>query len=138
MPGWKSQRPEQFRPLLPGSGFRDKFHRATRLRARQYAGQRGAQKAVISSLVANVAGSYFTLRQLDMQLEISRRTLASHHDSLQLTQTLKEHGFNTMLNVRQAQQLVYTAATFSSPGISSAHWRPGFAHGRVEVLFTLR
>ena len=35
----------------------------------------------------------------------------SRQDSLQLTQTLEQHGINSMLDVRQSEQLVYTAAT---------------------------
>jgi multidrug efflux system outer membrane protein len=70
-----------------------------------------AQKAVISTLVANVAASYFTLRELDLQLEISKRTYAHRKESLDLTQTLLDHGFDTQLDVRQSEQLVYTAAS---------------------------
>jgi multidrug efflux system outer membrane protein len=51
------------------------------------------------------------LRQLDLELEMSRRTLSSRSNSLQLTQTLEQHGINSMLDVRQSEQLVYTAAT---------------------------
>ena len=54
--------------------------------------------------------AYFQIRALDLQLEISRRTLASRKESLQLTRTLEEHGFDTQLDVRQAEELVYTAA----------------------------
>src|SRR5207302_6943667 len=68
------------------------------------------QKAVVSTLVANVAAGYFLLRQLDLELEISKHTLNSRQGSLQLTQTLEEHGINSLLDVRQAEQLVYTAA----------------------------
>jgi multidrug efflux system outer membrane protein len=56
-----------------------------------------------------LAAAYFQLRQLDLELEISKRTLASRQDSLELTQTLEEHGINTLLDVRQSEQLVYTA-----------------------------
>jgi multidrug efflux system outer membrane protein len=69
-----------------------------------------AQKEVISTLVANVASSYFVLRQLDYQLEISKRTLSSRQDSLELTKMLEEHGINNLQDVRQSEQLVYTAA----------------------------
>ena len=65
----------------------------------------------MATLVANVAASYFQLRQLDLELEISRRTLSSRSDSLQLTQTLEQHGISSLLDVRQSEQLVYTAAT---------------------------
>jgi len=69
-----------------------------------------ARQAVISTLVSDVAAAYFQLRELDLELEISRRTLASRRDSLQLTQTLASGGATSMLDVRQAEQLVFTAA----------------------------
>ncbi len=64
----------------------------------------------IATLVADVASSYFQLRQLDLELEISKRTLSSRQDSLGLTKLLEQHGINSMLDVRQSEQLVYTAA----------------------------
>src|SRR6267378_3246509 len=48
--------------------------------------------------------------ELDLQLEISRRTLTSRQNSLQLTQVLAKGGATSMLDVRQAEQLVFTAA----------------------------
>jgi len=68
------------------------------------------QRAVISSLVANVATAYFQLRALDSQLEISKRTLARGKQSLKLTEFLENHGSNSGLDVSQSQQLVYTAS----------------------------
>jgi multidrug efflux system outer membrane protein len=60
--------------------------------------------------VSDVAASYFQLRALDLQLEISRRTLAARKESLHLTQTLADGGRTNMLDVRQAEQLVAAAA----------------------------
>jgi multidrug efflux system outer membrane protein len=65
---------------------------------------------VISSLVANVATAYFQLRALDSELEISKSTLGSRQQSLQLTHTLESHGGASGLDVSQAEQLVYTAS----------------------------
>jgi multidrug efflux system outer membrane protein len=42
------------------------------------------RKAVITTLVADVAGDYFTLRQLDQELEVSQRTMATRRESLRL------------------------------------------------------
>lgn len=91
--------------------FWGKYRRATESARATLLANEWAQKEVISTLVANVASSYFLLRQLDLELEISKRTLSSRQDSLQLTQTLAEHGINSLLDVRQSEQLVYTAAT---------------------------
>jgi outer membrane protein, multidrug efflux system len=90
--------------------FWGQYRRATEAQRALLLGEEWAQEAVIASLVANVASSYFQLRELDLQLEISKRTLASRHESLDLTTLRTEHGIDTMLDQRQAEQLVYTAA----------------------------
>ncbi|HVM91315.1 MAG TPA: efflux transporter outer membrane subunit [Terriglobales bacterium] len=91
--------------------FWGKYRRATEAARANLLSTEWAQKEVMSALVANLATAYFQLRQFDLELEISRRTLASRRDSLHLTQTLEEHGINSRLDVRQSEQLVYTAAT---------------------------
>src|SRR6202020_3091951 len=68
------------------------------------------RRAILSSLVASVATAYFQLRALDSELEISKRTLGSRQQSLQLTQVLENHGSGSGLDVSQAEQLVYTAS----------------------------
>jgi outer membrane protein, multidrug efflux system len=90
--------------------FWGRYRRASEAQRAALLGQQWAQKAVMSSLVASVASGYFQLRELDLQLEISKRTLASRNESLQLTTLRTEHGIDTMLDQRQAEQLVYTAA----------------------------
>jgi multidrug efflux system outer membrane protein len=68
-----------------------------------------ARKAVITTLVSDVATAYFGLRELDFELDISRRTLKSRQESLRLIQLRQERGVSTMLEVRQAEELVYDA-----------------------------
>jgi multidrug efflux system outer membrane protein len=89
--------------------FWGRYRRATEAQRARLLSQEWAQRAVISSLVANVASGYFQLRELDLELEISKRTLASRSESLKLTTMRTEHGIDTMLDQRQAEQLVYTA-----------------------------
>src|SRR5262249_10384905 len=91
--------------------FWGKYRRATEAARANLLANEWAQKQVIATLVVNLAASYFQLRQLDLELEISQRTLNSRRDSLQLRQTLEQHGINSLLDVRQSEQLVYTAAT---------------------------
>jgi multidrug efflux system outer membrane protein len=91
--------------------FWGRYRRATEAARATLLANEWAQKAVVATLVANLATSYFQLRELDLELEISKRTLASRSDSLQLTQTLEQHGIDSLLDVRQSEQLVYTAAT---------------------------
>jgi multidrug efflux system outer membrane protein len=90
--------------------FWGQYRRATESARATLLANEWAQKEVMATLVANVATGYFTLRQLDLQLEISKSTLGSRQDSLGLTQTLEQHGINSLLDVRQSEQLVYTAA----------------------------
>ncbi len=68
------------------------------------------RKAVVSTLVGDVATAYFSLRELDYQLEISRRTLATRQSSLTLVKNRQTGGVATLLDLRQSEQLVYTAA----------------------------
>jgi len=90
--------------------FWGKYRRQTEGARAQLLATEWGQRAVISSLVANVATAYFQLRALDSQLEISKRTLASRQQSLQLTHTLESHGGASGLDVSQSEQLVYTAS----------------------------
>jgi multidrug efflux system outer membrane protein len=90
--------------------FWGKYRRQTEAARSQLLATEWGQRAVISSLVANVATAYFQLRALDSELEISKRTLASRQESLKLTLFLENHGSASGLDVSQAEQLVYTAS----------------------------
>lgn len=91
--------------------FWGKYRRATQAARATLLANEWAQKEVTATLVADLATAYFQLRELDLELEISKRTFTSRSDSLQLTTTLEEHGIDSLLDVRQSEQLVYTAAT---------------------------
>lgn len=90
--------------------FWGKFRRATESARASLLAQEWARREVMSTLVSDVANAYFQLRELDLELEISQRTLETRKDSLRLTQILADHGATSLLDVRQAEQLVYTAA----------------------------
>jgi multidrug efflux system outer membrane protein len=90
--------------------FWGRFRRATEAARADLLASQWAREEVISTLVSNVAAAYFQLRELDLELEISRRTLDSRQGSLKLTRSLEEHGATSMLDVRQAEQLVFTAS----------------------------
>ena len=57
------------------------------------------QRAVILGLVSDVAQSYFDLRALDLQVEISKVTLNSWEDSVRLSELRFSHGDVSMLDV---------------------------------------
>jgi multidrug efflux system outer membrane protein len=69
-----------------------------------------ARWTVVTTLISDVATTYFQLRELDLELEIAHRTLSSRQDSLQLVQARAEDGLVSLLEVRQAEILVTTAA----------------------------
>jgi len=91
--------------------FWGKYRRATQAGRATLLANEWAQEEVKATLVADLATAYFQLRELDLELEISKSTFHSRSESLQLTQTLEQHGINSLLDVRQSEQLVYTAAT---------------------------
>jgi multidrug efflux system outer membrane protein len=90
--------------------FWGKYRRQTEAARAQVLSSKWGQRAVISSLVANVATAYFELRALDSELEIASGTLGSRQQSLQLTRVLESHGGASDLDVSQSEQLVYTAS----------------------------
>jgi outer membrane protein, multidrug efflux system len=91
--------------------FWGQYRSATEAARAQLLATEWGRRAVLSSLVASVASGYFQLRTLDLELEISQRTLASRQESLKLVSTQEQHGATSMLEVRQAEQLVYTASS---------------------------
>jgi multidrug efflux system outer membrane protein len=90
--------------------FWGKFRRATEAARANLLATEWARQEVVSTLVANVASAYFQLRALDLELEISQRTLNSREESLRLTRILSDGGSTSLLDVRQAEQLVFTAS----------------------------
>jgi multidrug efflux system outer membrane protein len=90
--------------------FWGKYRRATEAARANLLASEWARQEVVSTLVANVAAAYFQLRALDLELEISKRTLDSRQESLRLTQILANGGATSLLDVRQAEQLVFTAS----------------------------
>jgi outer membrane protein, multidrug efflux system len=68
------------------------------------------RQAVMTIVVAEVATGYFSLLELDSELEIDKRTLATREDSLRLIRAKQQGGVATLLDVRQAEELVYQAS----------------------------
>jgi multidrug efflux system outer membrane protein len=110
--------------------FWGKYRRATEAARANLLATDWARQEVNATLVANVAAAYFQLRELDLELDISQKALASRKESLDLTKTLEEHGINTILDVRQAEQLVYTAGA----GIADLQRRIGQQEDLISTL----
>jgi multidrug efflux system outer membrane protein len=91
--------------------FWGKFRSATEAERATLLGTQWAARAVLVSVVDLVAQAYFTLRELDLELAIARRTLGAREESLRLTRVQEAGGIVSMLDVREAEQLVSTAAS---------------------------
>ncbi len=90
--------------------FWGKFRRATEAARADLLATEWGKRAVMTSLVRNVAAAYFQLRELDLELEISQQALESRQESLRLVKVRASGGATSMLDVRQSEQLVYEAA----------------------------
>ena len=90
--------------------FWGKYRRATEAARANLLASEWGRRAVVNTVISNVATAYFELRALDLQLEISKQTLRSRQDSLKLEQALEQNGSTSLVDVRQSEQLVYTAS----------------------------
>jgi multidrug efflux system outer membrane protein len=86
------------------------YRRQTEAARAQLLATEWGRRMTISTVVENVATAYLQLRTLDSELDITKRTLEARKQSLQLTETLEQGGSGTLADVRQAEQLLYTAA----------------------------
>jgi outer membrane protein, multidrug efflux system len=68
------------------------------------------RKTVATVVVSDVATNYFSLIELDAELEIANRTLTAREESLRIIKARQQGGLATMLEVRQGEQLVYEAS----------------------------
>ena len=75
-----------------------------------------ARYAVMATLVSDVGQAYLSLRALDLTLEISRRTVSSRTQSVDLVQARLDGGVAGILDLRQAETLYY-GATKTIPDI---------------------
>ena len=90
--------------------FWGKYRRATESARASLLATEWGRRAVASSLISQVASAYFEMRAFDRQLDIATRTLASRRESLRLTEVTASGGATSLVDVRQAEQLVYNAA----------------------------
>ena len=68
------------------------------------------RNAAQTTIVSDVAAAYFSLLELDSELEIARRALAVRENSLSIIKIREQGGIATMLEVRQAEELVFQAS----------------------------
>lgn len=107
-------------PLVAGSfsvsgswtpDFWGLYRKQTEAARKQMLAQEWARRAVQMTLVQQVATGYLHLRALDRQLEITKETLSVRQNSVELTRKLEGSGSVPLSDVRQAEQLLYTASS---------------------------
>ena len=86
------------------------YRRQTEAERAQLLGQLWAQRAVRMTVVQQVAAAYLHLRSLDEQLSIAKQTLRARQESVELTRTLESGGSVPLADLRQAEELEYTAS----------------------------
>jgi multidrug efflux system outer membrane protein len=89
--------------------FWGQYRRMTEAQRAEYRATQWAQQTTYATLIQNVATDYYQLRALDAQLSITQNTLAARKQSLDLTNTLFKGGADSLADVRQAEELYYTA-----------------------------
>jgi multidrug efflux system outer membrane protein len=90
--------------------FWGRIRRSTEAARNDLLAQRENQRAVVLTLVGDVATAYLQLRQLDLALEISRRTLAANRETFRLARRRFDQGLISELDVRQFESEVASPA----------------------------
>ncbi len=83
--------------------FFGRIRRATEAEKALLLSTEEAQRFAVITLVSDVAIAYMELRDLDLRLEISRRTLKSSEDYVKLAKLRFEGGLTSELDLRQAE-----------------------------------
>jgi NodT family efflux transporter outer membrane factor (OMF) lipoprotein len=96
----------------------------------QYLASEEARHGVIVSLIADVAGTYFTLRERDLELEIAGSTRDIAARNLELVRLRHEHGAVTALDVHEAEQFLY----FASAQIAATEREIGQTEDALSLL----
>jgi len=86
-----------------------RLRRATEAARAELLATEDARQTVILTLVSDLASDYFTILQLDLQLQITRETVKTQTDSVKLTHLRLDRGVATKLDVLQSQQVLDTA-----------------------------
>jgi len=87
------------------------YRKQTEAARAQLLAQTWAQRAVRLTLIQQVVATYIDLRATDRKLEITKQTLKVRQDSLELTEKLERGGSTPLSDVREAEQLLYTASS---------------------------
>ena len=91
--------------------FFGRLRRATQASRAELLATESVRQTVVMTLVSDIASDYYTLLQLDLQLQITKDTVATQEESIKLTNRRLARGVATKLDVLQAKQVLDTANT---------------------------
>lgn len=96
-----------------------KLNRQSRASYAQFLNSHAYKNLIQTSLIANIATSYYSLMALDEQLRITRETIVLLGENLETMEALKEAGLLNGASVEQSKSLLYSTQT-SVPDLESA------------------
>lgn len=88
-----------------------RLRRLTEAARARFLASEEAQRAVNVALIADVSNAYFQLLEYQLELDISRKTRDTADESLRIVKLRRDQGAASGLDVRQAEQLIYTTTT---------------------------
>lgn len=89
--------------------FFGRIRRATEAARAEFFASEENRKFVIQTLVSDLARAYIELRALDLQLEISNRTVKTRDESLRLVKARFDYGWDSLTPVLMTENLLYGA-----------------------------
>lgn len=95
-----------------------KLNRQSRAKYAQYLNSHAYKNLIQTSLIANIATSYYSLLALDEKLTITKETVLSLNENVETIDALKEAGIQTGAGVEQSKSLLYSTQT-SIPDLES-------------------
>jgi multidrug efflux system outer membrane protein len=83
-----------------------RIRRSTEAARNDLLAERESQRAIVLTLIGDVASVYLQLRQLDLAMEISQRTLTSNRETFRLARRRFDQGLISELDVRRFESEV--------------------------------
>lgn len=96
-----------------------KLNRQSRAQYARFLNSHAYKNLIQTSLIANIATSYYSLIALDEQLNITRKTIGLLEENLQTMEAMKEAGLLNGASVEQSKSLLYSTQA-SIPDLESA------------------
>lgn len=88
--------------------FFGRIRRSTEAARAEFLSSQENRAQVLRTLVTSLTQAYLELLELDLELEIARRTAKSRDESLSLARSRWEFGYDNLVSVRMAESLLYS------------------------------